>query len=88
MHMFIFQFIIFIGFILILAALGFVFRILSVFGGRNPRPFNAGTRDTPDETSNRYADSENEPQRQRRKKKIFDDSVGEYVDFEEVKDKK
>ena len=32
--MFIFQFIIFIGFILLLVVLGFVFRIMSAFGGR------------------------------------------------------
>ena len=86
--MFIFQFIIFIGFILILAALGFVFRVMSAFGGRNRRPpFNVHRRETSNEPNDRYAEENTEPQRLR-KKKIFDDSVGEYVDFEEIKDKK
>ena len=39
--MFIFQFIIFIGFILLLAVLGFVFKIMSAFGSRNRQPFHS-----------------------------------------------
>ena len=81
--MFFFQLIIFIGFIILLAVLGFVFRVLSIFGGRRPAaPFgSAGSRedDRP---------SEPEEPSARRRKKVFDRTDGEYVDFEEIKDKK
>lgn len=80
--MFFFQLIIFIGFIILLAVLGFVFRVLSIFGGRRPAaPFgSAGSRE-----DDRPSESE-EPAR--RRKKVFDRTDGEYVDFEEIKDKK
>lgn len=85
-EMFIFQFIIFIGFILLLVVLGFVFRIISAFGGRTRyRSFNTHRQEENDPQAHSYAE-EAEPQK-RRKKKIFDQSVGEYVDFEEIKDK-
>lgn len=84
--MFIFQFIIFIGFILLLAALGFVFRIMSAFGGRNRyQPFNS-RQHAENDSQMHYTSEDGEPKK-RRKKKVFDQSVGEYVDFEEVKDK-
>lgn len=80
--MFFFQLIIFIGFIILLAVLGFVFRVLSIFGGRRPAaPF--GSADS------RENDRSSEPEEPaRRRKKVFDRTDGEYVDFEEIKDKK
>lgn len=84
--MFIFQFIIFIGFILLLVVLGFVFRIISAFGGRTRyRSFNTHRQEENDPQAHSY--TEDAEPKKRRKKKIFDQSVGEYVDFEEIKDK-
>ena len=77
--MIIFQLIIFILFIALLMVLGFVFRVLSLF--RRPRfgnPFGAagdGSR------QQEYAESDSPT----RRKKIFSDTDGEYVDFEEIK---
>ena len=76
--MFIFQFIIFIGFILLLAVLGFVFKIMSAFHSYRKTENN--------QQSETYSEEESSPKSQR-KKKVFDQSVGEYVDFEEIKDK-
>ncbi len=84
--MFIFQFIIFIGFILLLAVLGFVFRIMSAFGGRNRQPFHSYRKPENNQQNETYS-KEKSSSRPQRKKKVFDQSVGEYVDFEEIKDK-
>ena len=84
--MFIFQFIIFIGFILLLAVLGFVFRIMSAFSGRNRQSFHS-YRKTENNQQNETYSEEKSSSRPQRKKKVFDQSVGEYVDFEEIKDK-
>lgn len=84
--MFIFQFIIFIGFILLLAVLGFVFKIMSAFGSRNRQPFHSYRKTENNQQSETYSEEESSPKSQR-KKKVFDQSVGEYVDFEEIEDK-
>lgn len=85
-EMFIFQFIIFIGFILLLVVLGFVFRIMSAFGGR-ARYRSFSTHRQEENGSQAHSYTEDAEPKKRRKKKIFDQSVGEYVDFEEIKDK-
>ena len=77
--MFIFQFIIFIGFILLLAVLGFVFKIMSAFGSRNRQPFHSYRKTENNQQSETYSEEESSPKSQR-KKKVFDQSVGEYVE--------
>ena len=54
--MFIFQFIIFIGFILLLAVLGFVFKIMSAFGSRNRQPFHSYRKTENNQQSETYSE--------------------------------
>ena len=56
--MFIFQFIIFIGFILLLAVLGFVFKIMSAFGSRNRQPFHSYRKTENNQQSETYSEEE------------------------------
>ncbi|MBQ8422755.1 MAG: DUF4834 family protein [Coprobacter sp.] len=80
-----FQFFIFIGFIILLLVFGFIFRIANLFGGRRPSQ-NSSFYTNPENPNQAQNNSQADSPSPRRRKKVFDHTDGEYVDFVEVKE--
>ena len=79
-------FVVFLGLISLLLGITFIFRVIrSIFGIPEPQKTR---RRTSANTTGFHKKSADDSTKSSQRKKIFDHTDGEYVDFEDVKDNK